>query len=83
LELLGAREQGTRFTVLVPERKGMLADLSARIADMGGNIVALGTFLGEDPTNRLIALKVQDVDKDQLWPKLAELGIKLIDVRET
>ncbi len=83
LELLGAREQGTRFTLLVPERKGMLADLSARIAEMGGNIVALGTFLGEDPTNRLIALKVQDVDKDKLWPKLEELGIKLIDVRET
>jgi acetoin utilization protein AcuB len=83
LELLGAREQGTRFTVLVPERKGMLADLSARVAEMGGNIVALGTFLGEDPTNRLIALKVQDIDKDELWPKLEELGIKLIDVRET
>ncbi len=83
LELLGAREQGTRFTLLVPERKRMLADLSARIAEMGGNIVALGTFLGEDPTNRLIALKVQDVDKDELWPKLEELGIRLIDVRET
>jgi len=83
LELLGAREQGTRFTLLVPERKGMLADMSERVAQMGGNIVALGTFLGEDPTNRLITMKVQDVDKDELWPKLQELGIKLIDVRET
>jgi acetoin utilization protein AcuB len=83
LELLGAREQGTRFTLLVPERAGMLADITARVAQMGGNIVALGTFLGEDPTNRLITLKVQDVDSDELWPKLAELGVKLVDVRET
>ena len=82
LELLGAREQGTRFTLLVPERKGMLADLTESVAQMGGNIVALGTFLGEDPTNRLITIKVQDVDKDELWPKLQELGIKLVDVRE-
>ena len=82
LELLGAREQGTRFTLLVPERKGMLADLTESVAQMGGNIVALGTFLGEDPTNRLITIKIQDVDKDQLWPKLQELGIKLVDVRE-
>jgi len=82
LELLGAREQGTRFTLLVPERKGMLADISQRVAQMGGNIVALGTFLGEDPTNRLIAMKVQDVDKEELWSKLEDLGIKLIDVRE-
>jgi len=83
LELLGAREQGTRFTLLAPEKKGMLAAIGQRIAEMGGNIVALGTFLGEDPSNRLLTLKVQDVDKDNLWPKLEELGIKLVDVRET
>ena len=83
LELLGAREQGTRFTLLVPEKKGMLAAMAERVTQIGGNIVALGTFLGEDPTNRLITMKVQDVDKEALWPKLEELGVKLIDVRET
>jgi len=25
---------------------------------------------------------VQDVDKEELWPRLAELGIELVDVRE-
>jgi acetoin utilization protein AcuB len=83
LELLGAREQGSRFTVLAPERRGMLAAITQRIAEMGGNIVALGTFLGEDPSNRLLTLKVQNVDKDELWPKLEELGIELIDVRDS
>jgi acetoin utilization protein AcuB len=83
LELLGAREQGIRFTLLVPEKQGMLAAMTQRVAQMGGNIVALGTFLGEDPSNRLITMKVRDVDKDELWPKLEELGIKLVDVRET
>jgi acetoin utilization protein AcuB len=83
LELLGARAQGTRFSLVVPERKGMLADMSRAISDLGGNIVALGTFLGEDPSNRLITLKVQDVDKDELWSRLQEMGAKLVDVRET
>ena len=83
LELLGAREQGVRFTLLVPEKPGMLAAMTQRVAQMGGNIVALGTFLGEDPSNRLITMKVRDLDKDELWPKLEELGIKLVDVRET
>jgi len=83
LELLGARTQGTRFALVVPERKGMLADMTRAIADLGGNIVALGTFLGEDPSNRLITLKVQNVDKDEVWPKLQDMGIKLVDVRET
>ncbi len=83
LELLGARELGTRFTLLVPEKKGMLASVAQRVAALGGNIVALGTFLGDDPSNRLLAMKVQDVDKEELWPQLEELGAKLIDVRET
>jgi len=83
LELLGARAQGTRFTLLVPEKKGMLAAMAQRVVESGGNIVALGTFLGEDPTNRLITMKVQDVNKDDLWPKLEELGARLVDVRET
>jgi acetoin utilization protein AcuB len=83
LELLGAREQGTRFTLLVPEKKGMLAAMTDKVTEMGGNIVALGTFLGEDPTNRLITMKVQDVDKEELWAQLEKLGIKLVDVRDT
>jgi acetoin utilization protein AcuB len=83
LELLGAREQGCRFTLLVPEKRGMLAAITQRIAEMGGNIVALGTFLGEDPSNRLLTIKVQDVEKNDLWPKLQEMGIELIDVRDT
>ncbi len=83
LELLGAREQGTRFALLVPEKKGMLAAIAQSVTELNGNIVALGTFLGEDPTNRLLTMKVQDVDKDELWSKWQELGIELLDVRET
>jgi len=83
LELLGARAQGTRFTLLVPDKKGMLAAVTQQVSQMGGNIMALGTFLGDDPSNRTITMKVQDVDKEELWPKLEQLGIKLVDVRET
>jgi len=83
LELMGAREQGSRFTLLVPEKKGVLAAIAQEIARLGGNIVALGTFLGEDPSNRLLTIKIQDLDKEELWPKLEELGVKLIDARET
>ena len=83
MELLGARTQGTRFTLLVPDKKGMLAAVTQQVSQMGGNIMALGTFLGDDPSNRTITMKVQDVDKEELWPKLEQLGIKLVDVRET
>lgn len=83
LELLGAREQGVRLTMLVKEEKGALADLTHTIAGMGGNIVALGTFLGEDVTSRLISAKVSGVPKDELVNALKEQVLEMIDVRDT
>ena len=80
LELLGAREKGLRLSLLVPERKGMLASLTGEIAKLGGNIVSLGTFLGENPTNRLIAVKVQNVLKDELMAALEGIEAKVLDV---
>ncbi|MGQ9458545.1 MAG: CBS domain-containing protein [Anaerolineae bacterium] len=83
LELLGARERGVRLTVLVPEQPGVLAQLTRHIADAGGNIVALGTFLGEDPTNRLIACKVTGVPKDALLEVVRPVILEVLDVRES
>jgi acetoin utilization protein AcuB len=47
LELLGARHAGVRVTALVPDVPGELAALTSALRDAGGNIIALGTFLGE------------------------------------
>ena len=83
LELLGARERGVRLTMLIPEEKGMLAKVTAEIAHMGGNILALGTFLGEDPTNRMVTVKVEGVSRDKLAAIMEALGMEIVDVRES
>ncbi len=82
LELLGAREKGLRLTLLVPEAKGVLASLTGTIAELGGNIIALGTFKGEDPTNRIVVVKVEDVDKDKLLNAIRSQVLEVIDIRE-
>jgi acetoin utilization protein AcuB len=82
LELLGAREAGVRLTMLVPEEKGILASLTREIAQMGGNIVALSTFRGEDPTNRMVTVKVADAPTDKLLAIMEALGMEIVDVRE-
>lgn len=82
LELLGAREEGVRLTMLVPEEKGMLASLTSEIANMGGNILALSTFMGEDPTNRMVTAKVAHVPADKLVAIMEALGMEIVDVRE-
>jgi acetoin utilization protein AcuB len=82
LELLGAREKGVRLTMLVPEEKGILASLTSEIANMGGNILALSTFMGEDPTNRMVTAKVSHVSTDKLVAIMEALGMEIVDVRE-
>ena len=82
LELLAAREEGIRLTMLIPEEKGMLASLTGEIASMGGNILALGTFMGEDPTNRMVTVKVTDVPSEKLVAIMEALGMEIVDVRE-
>ncbi len=82
LELLGARQRGVRVTLLLPDVKGTLAKVTAAIAQQGGNIIALGTFLGEGPTNFLATIRIADVPKDVLIKTLQPLALKMIDARE-
>jgi acetoin utilization protein AcuB len=82
LELLAAREEGVRLTMLVPEEPGILASLTGEIASMGGNILALGTFMGEDPTNRMVTAKVSGVPSIKLVAVMEALGMEIVDVRE-
>ena len=83
LELLAAREEGVRLTLLVPEEQGILASLTAEIANLGGNILALGTFKGEDPTNRMVTVKVTNAPTEKLLAIMEALGMEIVDVRES
>ncbi len=81
LELMGAREKGVRVNVLLSHKPGQLAALTAAIAKEEGNIIALGTFAGEDQTNREITFKVQGVEKYKLKGILEPLVEKILDIR--
>ncbi len=83
LELLGARCKGVRVTVSVPDKPGELADLTKAIYDLGGNIIALGTFAGETPSEGLLTLKVEGVESEPLKKAIQPLVRKIIDIRVT
>jgi acetoin utilization protein AcuB len=83
LELLGAREPGVRISALVHNIPGELAKITKAIYDIGGNIVALGTFLGESSENREISIKVANVDAQTLGGAIEPIVEKIVDIRET
>lgn len=83
LELLGAREWGTRVTLKVPDQRGMLAKVAGAITARGADIVALGTFWGDDPTNRELVIKIQGITSEEIEQIVDQLEAEIVDVRET
>lgn len=83
LEMFGARSAGVRMTVLVPKAPGELAKLTKAIFELGGDIIALGTFEGENSENGKITVKVTGVKRDDLVAAITPCVIKVVDVRDT
>lgn len=82
LEMLGARESGVRVAVLVPNVPGELAQLTKSVFDLGGNIIAMGTFLGESSENSEVTIKVTGVDAQELEAVISPLVERVVDIRE-
>lgn len=82
IDMFGARHAGVRLTVLMPERRGELAAIASEIAEAGGNILALATFAGDDPTNSYCTIKVEGVPRQKLIDAVAPLVERVVDVRE-
>jgi len=81
-EALGGREKGVRVTVRVPNQKGVIAKLSTKIAELGGNFVSLAVFLSSDAQHREITFKVQDVGRDAVVSASEKTGAQVMDARE-
>jgi acetoin utilization protein AcuB len=82
LEMLGGREEGVRISMFVPDEEGMLAKITGKISEMGVNITALSTIMGEDPSEYLVTMRVEeDADQEALIEAVEEMGLKLEDAR--
>jgi acetoin utilization protein AcuB len=81
LEMLGARQRGVRASVLVPNQAGEIAELSKAIFEAGGNIIALGTFAGDDPSTSELMFKVDRPDEAALRNLLTPLVTQIKDIR--
>jgi acetoin utilization protein AcuB len=83
IELFGARQKGIRVSLTVPNVKGQLARVSGAVTNAGGNILALGTFLGDDPSQGRVTLKVDGLSRDALVGALTPVAKSIDDMRET
>jgi len=82
IELFGARQKGIRVTVTMPNEKGALAKVTAAVSGVGGNIIALGTYLGEDPSTGRCTVKVDGISREKLVAALTPHVRSVDDVRD-
>jgi len=83
IELFGARQKGVRLTMVVANRRGELCKVSDAVTKAGGNIIALGTFLADDPTQGRLTMKVEGLTKDTVLEALRPLALRIEDIRDT
>ncbi len=81
IELFGARNIGTRVSFIVEDIPGVIAKVSKVISDAGYDIIAFGTFMGTDASNRICTLKVATEEKDKVLELLKPLVKSVIDIR--
>lgn len=82
VEGLGGGHPSLRITVVAPEELGSLAWVTSCVADLGANIHSLGMFWGKKPGERIIAFRVEGVDRDAAVAGLKSNGIEVVQVWE-
>ena len=81
LELMGARQKGTRVTATVDEKPGMLASVTKAISAHGGDFISFGVFAGPDANTRVVTFKVEGMTKAEIKKALKDVVVKFWDIR--
>jgi acetoin utilization protein AcuB len=82
VEMFAGGHSGLRLTLLVPDRKDALAELSRAIFNLDGDLVSVSSFRNGSPNEHRLVIKVQNVLKDQLVDILETLGDHVLNARE-
>ncbi|MGZ3979402.1 MAG: CBS domain-containing protein [Flavisolibacter sp.] len=80
LEMLGARQPGVHFSVVIPAQAGQIAKISKAIYDKGGDITALSTFEGDSSSTSMLSIKVNGIEEKALQKLIKPLVISLMEI---
>ncbi len=82
VEGLGGGHPSLRITIVIPEEVGSLARVTNRVVALGGNIYSLAIFWGDRPEERIVAFRLEGVDRETAVQALEADGIEVADVWE-
>lgn len=79
LELFAGDHPGLRLALDVPDRPGILAELTQSIGGLNGRLLSAGTFPSREAGRRRVVMKVDGVERDRVLWVLNAQGVKLLD----
>jgi acetoin utilization protein AcuB len=82
LNVLGGRQPGWRVVVMVKNEPGLLHKITQAIDEVGGNIIAITTYAGQDIVGGEVTMKVDQIDEQTLRKALLPLVNEIKDIRE-
>jgi acetoin utilization protein AcuB len=82
IDIYRAGHSGLYLTLEVPDRKGIVVELSRAIFDWAGNIVSVNTFYDDPRGEHKLIIKGHDIEKDQVVGVLESLGYHVIEAYE-
>ena len=81
-ELMAVHQSGIRATFLVKDEPGQLAKITKLIAENGGNFISFVQFAGEGQFTRMVTIKVNGMELQEVQKCLDPIVEKVIDIRE-
>ena len=80
--MMGLRTRGTRITLDVPDRPGVLADITKVVKDFGISIASLATYTPPEKRRGNVILRVKSVHVKELVDALVEAGFHVVHVSQ-
>ncbi len=81
INLFGARQEGVRLTMYLPDKPGELQKVAHAVAEKEGNVISLVICEGCDVTNKMCILKVGNITKESLLDAVKPFAIEIVDIR--
>lgn len=83
IDMMGLRERGTRITLLVEDRLGVLADIAQVIKRNRVSIASLSTFVSPDrPRFAQVVVRIRTTDADEVVRDLRDEGYRVMHVSQ-
>ncbi|MEG2658514.1 MAG: CBS and ACT domain-containing protein [Clostridiales bacterium] len=78
-DLLGAREYGSRITVIADDSPGVLAKIANIMGDFGVNIIRLAVYRSESDKSRVV-IRINSVNTENIEKTLEDSGYPVVHV---